>query len=154
MNSMKKIILMLFTITSFQCIYSKNDSVEVAKLRATEIAFSKMCVEKGMAESFVFYADKDVIKLSEGKFPIIGKDSLIASFANKAPQTFKLEWYPVKVEVSKSADLGYTFGNWIFTSSKGEKDYGNYMTVWKKQKDGSWKFVIDGGNSTPAPKTN
>lgn len=75
----------------------------------------------------------------------------MASFANKPTPTFTLEWYPVKVEVSKSADLGYTFGNWIFTNVKGEKEYGNYMTVWKKQKDGSWKYVIDGGNSTPEP---
>ena len=104
-----------------------------------------------MATSFIFYADKEVVKLGEGHFPIIGKDSLIASFANKPPQTFTLEWYPLKVEVSKSSDLGYTFGNWIFTNAKGEKGFGNYMTVWKKQKDGTWKYVIDGGNSTPDP---
>jgi hypothetical protein len=32
-----------------------------------------------------------------------------------------------------------------------EKRYGNYMSVWKKQDDGSWKFVLDGGNTTPPP---
>ena len=142
-------ILLLFCTS----IFSKNNNAEVEKLRQTELSFSKMCIEKGMAESFIFYADKEVVKLGEGHFPIIGKDSLIASFANKPPQTFTLEWYPLKVEVSKSADLGYTFGNWIFTNAKGEKGYGNYMTVWKKQKDGTWKYVIDGGNSTPDPIT-
>lgn len=128
-----------------------NHAAEVEKLRQTELAFSKMCVEKGMTVSFVFYADKDVVKLSDGNFPIVSKDSLIASFANKPTQTYTLEWYPVKVEVSKSADLGYTYGNWKFTNAKGEKSYGNYLTVWKKQEDGTWKFVIDGGNSTPEP---
>jgi ketosteroid isomerase-like protein len=148
---MRKIIFSLLFITTISFIYAKNNIKEVEKLRETELAFSKLCVEKGMAESFIFYADQDVIKLNEGKFPIIGKDSLIASFPIKSPQTFILEWYPLKVEVSKSADLGYTFGNWTLTNAKGEKSFGNYMTVWKKQKDGSWKFVIDGGNSTPEP---
>ena len=148
---MKKIILSLLSITAFSFIYAKYNKKEVGKLRETELAFSKLCVEKGMAESFVFYADQNVIKLSEGKFPIIGKDSLIASFVNKPPQSFTLEWYPLKVEVSKSGDLGYTFGNWTFTNAKGEKSYGNYMTVWKKQNDGNWKFLLDGGNSTPDP---
>lgn len=149
---MKQFIPFLF-LTFFVSIFfaKSNNATEVENLRQTELAFSKMCTEKGMSASFIFYADKDVVKLNEGKFPIIGKDSLIASFAKKPAQTFKLEWYPVKVEVSKSADLGYTFGNWIFTNSKGETGYGNYMTVWKKQKDGTWKYVIDGGNSTPDP---
>jgi ketosteroid isomerase-like protein len=148
---MKKIILSLLSITAFSFTYAKNNRKEVEKLRETELAFSKLCVEKGMAESFTFYADKDVIKLNEGQFPIIGIDSLIASFPVKSPQPFTLEWYPLKVEVSKSADLGYTFGNWTLTNTNGEKSFGNYMTVWKKQKDGNWKFVLDGGNSTPEP---
>lgn len=148
---MKKLILSFLGITALTLVYAKNNSKEVEKLRATELAFSKLCVEKGMAESFTFYADKDVIKLNEGQFPIIGKDSLIASFPGKSPQPFTLEWYPLKVEVSKSADLGYTFGNWTFTNPKGEKSFGNYLTVWKKQKDGTWKFLLDGGNSTPDP---
>jgi ketosteroid isomerase-like protein len=32
-------------------------------------------------------------------------------------------------------------------------DYGKYATLWKKQKDGSWKVVMDMGNSSPAPKS-
>ncbi len=141
----------LFLLSCPLLFGKEKHSSEVEKLRQTELAFSKMSVEKGMAAAFIFYADKEVVKLSDGHFPIIGKDALIASFANKPPQTFTLEWYPVKVEVSKSADLGYTYGNWTFTNANAEKSYGNYLTVWKKQQDGSWKFVIDGGNSTPEP---
>lgn len=147
-----KYTLLLLSLFSITFIFGKPRKMsEVEKLRQTELAFSKMCGEKGMAASFIFFADTNVIKLNDGRFPTIGKDSLIASFAKKPAQTFKLEWYPVRVEVSKSADLGYTFGNWIFTNKDDEKGYGNYMTVWKKQKDGTWKYVMDGGNSTPEP---
>ena len=53
--------------------------------------------------------------------------------------------------MNKSADLGYTFGNWILTKIDGNKRHGVYYTFWKKQKNGEWKFVFDGGNSTPEP---
>jgi ketosteroid isomerase-like protein len=130
---------------------AKEHEQEVESLRQTELAFSKMCGEKGMKESFLFYADENVIKPQEERFPIIGKDSLAASFSRRPKETFRLEWYPVRVEVSNSGDLGYTFGNWTLTTSKSEKNYGNYATVWKRQPDGSWKFVLDTGNSTPPP---
>ena len=58
--------------------------------------------------------------------------------------------------MSGSGDLGYTYGNYVFISK--DKDgkivasYGKYMSVWKKQKDGSWKVVVDMGNASPDPK--
>ncbi|MFN8236664.1 MAG: DUF4440 domain-containing protein [Chitinophagales bacterium] len=152
---MQRILLSLLVILLYANALSKNKmEKEIEKLRQTELAFSRMSVEKGMAAAFIFYADKDVVKLgSDGQFPIIGKDALIASFADKPPKTSSLEWSPVRVEISRSADLGYTFGNWIFTTATGEKSYGVYMTVWKKQADSSWKYILDGGSSTPAPET-
>jgi ketosteroid isomerase-like protein len=149
---MKRLTILLSFLVSFFAVHAKNThEQDVESLRQTELAFSKMCGEKGMKESFIFYADKDVIKPREGKFPIIGRDSLLASFERRPKETFKLEWYPVRVEVSASADLGYTFGNWILTDADGKKSFGNYVTFWKKQPDGMWKFVLDTGNSTPEP---
>jgi len=149
---MKKIALLIIFCFAMKFVFSKNDNAkEVEKLKQTELDFSKMCGEKGMKESFLFYADKDVIKPNEGRFPIIGIDSLRATYERRKKETFKLEWYPVRAEVSKSADMGYTFGNWTLTTAEGEKSYGNYCTFWKKQKDRTWKFVLDTGNSTPDP---
>ena len=150
---MNKLIGLVFFLSLSTSSFSKNKHTqELERLRQTELEFSKMCGEKGMKESFIYYADKDVIKPRDEQFPIIGKDSLITSYASKKKETFKLEWYPVRVEVSKSADLGYTFGNWILTSSDSKKSYGNYVTFWKKQEDGTWKYVLDTGNSTPDPE--
>lgn len=150
---MKKVISFSFLLFVTIFLFAKNNNAkEVEKLRQTELAFSKLCGEKGMKESFLFYADEEVIKLNgEGQFPIISKDSLKASFGDDEREKFTLQWYPTKVEVSKSADLGYTFGNWTMTTAENKKRYGIYYTVWKKQKNGEWKFIFDGGNSTPEP---
>lgn len=122
---------------------------EIERLRQTELAFSKLCGEKGMKISFLAFADKEVIKVDgDNQFPIFGIDSLAASFGDQR-ETFTLTWFPTKVEVSKSKDLGFTFGSWTLTNANGDKKYGVYYTVWKKQKDNSWKFIFDGGNSTP-----
>ncbi len=141
----------MLLITCQLIVLSKNNQQkEIENLRQTELAFSKMCGEKGMKASFLFYADKDVIKLEgDGQFPIISIDSLKASFGEER-EKFQLQWSPTKVDVSKSADIGYTFGTWTLTKTDGSKLFGVYYTVWKKQQDGSWKFIFDTGNTTPA----
>lgn len=139
-------IVILFTFS----VFAKNRRMsEIERLRQTELAFSKLCGEKGMKISFLAFADKEVIKVDgDNQFPIFGIDSLAASFGDQR-ETFTLTWFPTKVEVSKSKDLGFTFGSWTLTNANGDKKYGVYYTVWKKQKDNSWKFIFDGGNSTP-----
>ena len=55
--------------------------------------------------------------------------------------------------MSSSGDLGCTFGSWTLNSKTksgtGTSVYGDYITVWQKQPDNSWKYIMDGGNKTP-----
>jgi ketosteroid isomerase-like protein len=67
------------------------------------------------------------------------------------PGTKGISWEPYKAEASSSGDLGYTLGNWKLVTPD-TTYYGNYYTAWKKGKDGTWKWVVDGGNNTPAPE--
>jgi ketosteroid isomerase-like protein len=68
----------------------------------------------------------------------------------------RLTWTPVGGDISSSGDLGYTYGTFEFhsKSKEGEPhvDYGKYTSIWKLQKDGSWKVVLDMGNASPEPK--
>ena len=63
----------------------------------------------------------------------------------------KLTWTPTLVEAAKSGDLGFSSGTYEFSfkdpSGKTIDDKGKYVTVWKKQADGSWKVVRDIFNS-------
>ena len=64
---------------------------------------------------------------------------------NKVPG-FSLTWIAEKAEVSNSGDLGYSTGT--YTATFGETtDKGKYVTIWRKQSDGSWKVVEDVFNS-------
>lgn len=64
---------------------------------------------------------------------------------------FKLVWHADKAGVAHSGDLGYTSGTYLWTfkdpSGKSISDKGKYLTVWKKQGDGSWKVLFDTFNT-------
>ena len=112
---------------------------------------SDFAEKEGFFKAIIFYADDDMVKFSDGQFPVVGKMTFIEKYGDKAgPKT--LTWEPIDAEVANSGELGYTWGNWKFVQ-KDTTYYGNYFTVWKKQIDGKWKVVLDGGNSTP-PLTN
>ena len=52
-------------------------------------------------------------------------------------------------------DVGYTRGSYVFRANgpdgKPQISYGKYVTIWRKQADGEWKFVLDIGNHSPPP---
>jgi ketosteroid isomerase-like protein len=142
---MKKISsLIIFGCIMIAAIAQNN----AEPLKLADLAFNQLCQEKGMKFSFLEFADDNVIKLTNKAFASRGKAALEKEFGDEV-QDFKLEWKPDFAEMAASGDLGYTFGNWRLTLSDGTVRYGEYMTVWKKQADGSWKYVMDGGNGTP-----
>lgn len=53
----------------------------------------------------------------------------------------EIVWWPMFAGIASSGDLGFTTGPAIY----GGKMYGGYFTIWEKQPDGSWKWLIDQG---------
>src|SRR5690606_26816421 len=111
---------------------------------------SKLASQVGFNNVLLSVADSTFVKLGNGQLPIVGRTAFANSFdKNKDIKT--ITWYPVNAEVAKSGELGYSWGNWQFITQD-TTYYGNYVTIWKKQSDGSWKMLLDGGNSTPKPE--
>ena len=55
----------------------------------------------------------------------------------------KLSWYPVLADAAQSGDMGYTTGPWTMLQNNRPVSAGEYVTVWRKQLDGRWKFAVD-----------
>ncbi len=69
--------------------------------------------------------------------------------ADLADTVNALDWQPVSAEAGASADLGYTIGRWqlrLRARPDSVLAHGNYLTVWRKQGDGTWKAAVDIGN--------
>jgi len=61
-----------------------------------------------------------------------------------------LRWTPLLQEVSNDATLGYTVGRYRLSAKTAEGkavfEEGKYLSVWRKQADGTWKIAVDLGN--------
>ena len=115
-------------------------------LLQTDREFSAMSVREGMFKAFLYYIADDGVILRDNSFPAKGKENLSTRFSGKTDTTFILSWEPLFEKISESGDLGYTYGLHTNTDKiTGEIAKGTYITIWQKQQDGSWKFVLDTG---------
>jgi ketosteroid isomerase-like protein len=130
-------------------------SAREKELRSLEAAMAASAAEKGADGYMSFYAE-DAVELPYGSPILLGKETIGKRMTFLNDKNNRLTWSPVHVDVSESGDLGYTFGNYEFRSirkdGKPSVEYGKYTTIWKRQKDGHWKVVLDMGNSSPEPK--
>lgn len=116
-------------------------------LKETDRAFSKLSSEKGMNQAFETYIADNGVVLRNNSFPIVGKDAVISRHFSRPDSTFRLTWEPMYADIAESGDLGYTYGTYLVSSIGGDSlGVGTYISIWKKQEDGSWKFVFDAGN--------
>jgi ketosteroid isomerase-like protein len=126
-------------------------AVTANTLKKLEGEFMKAAAEKGSAGYMSYYSD-GAVELPNGGDAIVGKSNIATGMGFLDDKNNRLTWSPVGADISASGDLGYTFGTFEFQSKdkdgKGVVDRGKYMTVWKKQADGSWKVAVDMGNST------
>ena len=123
-----------------------------ALLRADE-EFARYSAAHGIAEAFAAYAAPDATILPAGANPVQGREA-IRSFFSSAAGTV-LTWKPYAAEIASSGEIGYTLGTY---ESRSKDESGNPVirsgkscTIWKKQSDGSWKYVVDLGNPSPSP---
>ncbi len=141
-------VLVLFVIvTSCEDRESGNIDTWKAEILETERSFAAMAQKEGVPAAFMEYADDDAVLLRNNQL-IIGKHELDKYYKKQDPgRNVSLTWEPEFIEVSMSGDMAYTYGYYRFsyvdsTDNKVENT-GVFHTIWKKQPDGSWKFVWD-----------
>jgi lysophospholipase L1-like esterase/ketosteroid isomerase-like protein len=114
---------------------------------AVEKAFCDLAARKGIRHAFLTFAADDAVLMRNDKLTV-GKEALRTYFGKATgSDTESLVWAPDFVDVSDAGDLAYTYGSYTYSSkdSAGQPVVrkGIFHTVWKRQPDGSWKFVWD-----------
>ena len=132
---------------------SASAKVSADTLRQLEGEFMKAAAEHGSEGYMSYYAD-DAVEVPNGAAITQGKVNIAKTMGFLDEKDNHLTWTPVGADMSASGDLGYTYGNYEFRSKgkdgKPVVDRGNYTSIWKKQKDGSWKVALDMGNMNAA----
>jgi len=128
----------------------KQNGSDDAKLKVeileTDRAFSIMSKSKGLRNAFMDFIDSDAVLLRPNSLPLVGGEAMDLIIRNNDTVSV-LTWEPKEANISKSGDLGYTYG--VYSRKPGDEDtvyYGTYVTIWKKQMNGKWKFVLQSGN--------
>src|SRR5687768_2792720 len=143
---MRLLILSVFFVFSV----SAQEKWPLEDMVKTEQAFSKMAEEKTTREAFMAYIADDGLLFRPGA--VNGKKWMLDHPVPPSDKRPLLAWQPNYAQMAISGDMGFTTGPWEF---KGDiKDakpsgYGHFVTVWKKQGDSSWKWVVDIGISHP-----
>lgn len=121
-------------------------SDDKAQMMEADRAFSRLSEAKGMKQAFLEYIDSNGVLLRPNHLPLLGADA-IDYLIQQNDSGFTLKWEPKTGLVARSGELGYTYGVYVLKPSlKDTLIYGNYVSIWKKQLDGSWKFLLDSGN--------
>ena len=116
----------------------------------TEQAFSRMAAEKNTRDAFMAFIADDGLLFRPGA--VNGKKWMLEHPVPPSDKRPLLAWQPVLGMASAAGDMGFTTGPWEAKPDINDEKpsaYGHFVTVWKKQPDGSWKFVVDLGISHP-----
>jgi ketosteroid isomerase-like protein len=102
-------------------------------------------VAEGGGAAFASFFDKDGVTLGNRATAAIGQTA-IAAQARWSPQDYQLTWTPEGGQLAPAGDMGYTWGHYEGRTKNLPPTHGRYMTVWKKEPDGTWKVVLETSN--------
>lgn len=107
-------------------------------------------VAEGGAEVWAAWFDPQGAMIQPRAGEISGTASIRSAMAGLDEPGVSLEWEPYSADIAASGDLGYTVGRYT-SRGPGEGDaevvsHGLYVTIWRRQADGSWKVAMDLGN--------
>ena len=147
---MKRLFFILLTVSLIISCKSTNKELQIKawkeEIVSTEKVFAEMAASDGVAAAFIAFADDSAVMNRNEKI-IKGLPEIKAYFETHDYSNVKLQWAPDFVEVSSAGDLAYTYGKYTFSLSDStgqtQESQGIFHTVWKRQADGSWKFVWD-----------
>ncbi|TGY88271.1 hypothetical protein E5163_10620 [Marinicauda algicola] len=122
----------------------------LASMMQADRDFAALAAEVGVAEAFAEYAAHDARLIASGTEPV-GPEDIAASRAGL--EGASLRWAPRGGYVDENGSFGSTFGSWALYPEAGGalSATGDYITVWRKDADCTWRYVLDGGSVDPEP---
>jgi ketosteroid isomerase-like protein len=129
------------TATLAASLATAAPTTDVSEVIAAERAFARAARTDGVNAAFLRYSAPDALIFQpEPK-------SAKAALAAKPIPAVPLSWWPVYAGIAASGDLGFTTGPYVAGSGE-RKVHGWYFTIWRRQPDGSWRWVLDHGPPT------
>jgi ketosteroid isomerase-like protein len=143
-----KTTLLLFILLAMVPAFAQKSPLN--EMVDTEYAFAKAAKDTTIRESFVTYIADDGLLFRPGA--VNGKKWMSEHPVPPSDKRPLLAWQPSFAGMAKAGDMGFTTGPWEYKEDMNDTKvvgYGHFVTVWKKQANGTWRFVVDLGISHP-----
>jgi ketosteroid isomerase-like protein len=146
---MKKIFTLFLLLGSVSLAAAAPDKAKLkAEVAAMEDAFCAMGKAQGLRAAFSHFAAPDVAFIDTDPRKFRGPAAVLERIGPDQPGV-SLTWSALFTDVSDDGTLGYNYGRYEFRSpgpdGKEIVRTGFFLTIWKRQPDGSWKYVMDNG---------
>lgn len=118
-----------------------------------DLAFARLAADSGAPAAFGTWAAPDATTPPGPGMITVGAPAIRARMQANGAGTSVWSWHPVYAGASQAGDLGFTVGESVIAASRdpgAETSHGKYLTIWRRQPDGSIKFIMDTGNARPA----
>jgi ketosteroid isomerase-like protein len=118
---------------------------------ATELAFAREAEARGTKEAFLAFLADDGVVFQPG--PVDGK----SWWKDRPRPPGALRWRPAYAAAARDGGLGFTTGPWLFEAPPRDgapppaPAHGWFATIWRRQADGTYRFVADGGVGAGGP---
>ena len=109
---------------------------------AAEIAFNRLARDKGQWTAFRETAADDAVMFVPQR--VLAKQWL----KGRADPPKSVSWTPSVIHVSCDGNLAASTGNW----QRPDGSVGYFTTIWRRDKRGAWKWVLDHGDTLAAPR--
>jgi ketosteroid isomerase-like protein len=108
-------------------------------------AFAAVAVREGVGAAFATFAAEDA-RVFLARLPVVaGREAVIGQYA-QWDSDVKLTWAPQGANVAARGDMGYSWGRWTITQTGKGPAEGHYVSVWRRDGEGAWKFSAHIGN--------
>ncbi len=125
---------------------SARGSDALRTIQDADAAFAAFAADSGPGPAFARYAADDAMLLGARPAPPRGPNEIRAVFAGGPPSVYA--WAPVRALGVATGGLGFTIGESTVTQN-GQASRGKYLTVWRQEADGRWKYIFDLGSPRP-----
>jgi ketosteroid isomerase-like protein len=112
----------------------------------TERAFARRALEVGWKQAFLDYFAEEAVGFQAGE---VGLAKTQISKNPDPPAGFSLAWEPRVGDMSGSGELGFLTGPVLSQAQGRPPRHQVYASIWKRQRDGTFKVVLDVGVPTP-----
>ena len=140
---MKYFLFALLFLLLISC--NQKPKANVNELFEVDKQFSKTAEKIGFNKAFIEFAHDNAVLLRENNMPLVGKKAIIKVFEKANSKGIQFTWSPINGDIAQSGELGFTYGTYILKRDT-IVEKGTYVSIWKKDLEGNWKYILDSGN--------